>query len=92
MKNCKLLLRGMLISSCLLISNLGSSFPQDKAAPGTIQVHVVITAEAQREGNELPALRPDDVKVKQGKTFLQVTQLIPARGDTAASSIIRSDR
>lgn len=84
MKNCKLLLRGMLISSCLLISNLGSSFPQDKAAPGTIQVHVVITAEAQREGNELPALRPDDVKVKQGKTFLQVTQLIPARGDTAA--------
>jgi hypothetical protein len=71
----------MLIVFCLLISNLGSSFPQEKAAPGAVQVHVVITAEAQREDSELPALRQDDVKVKQGKTFLQVTQLIPARGD-----------
>jgi hypothetical protein len=83
MKNCKQL-RGILIVFCLLISNLGSSFPQEKAAPGAVQVHVVITAEAQREDNELPALRQDDVKVKQGKTFLQVTQLIPARGDAVA--------
>jgi hypothetical protein len=82
MKNCKQL-RGMLIVFCLLISNLGSSFPQEKAAPGAVQVHVVVTAEAQRQDSELPALRQDDVKVKQGKTFLQVTQLIPARGDTA---------
>ena len=82
MKNCKRL-RGMLIVSCLLVSNLGSAFPQEKAAPGAVQVHVVITAEAQRQDSELPALRQDDVKVKQGKTFLQVTQLIPARGDTA---------
>ena len=73
----------MLIVFCLLISNLGSSFPQEKAAPGAVQVHVVVTAEAQRQDSELPALRQDDVKVKQGKTFLQVTQLIPARGDTA---------
>jgi hypothetical protein len=83
MKNCKQL-RGMLIVFCLLISNLGSSFPQEKAAPGAVQVHVVVTAEAQRQDSELPALRQDDVKVKQGKTFLQVTQLIPAGGDTAA--------
>jgi hypothetical protein len=67
----------------LLASNLGSAFPQEKAAPGAVQVHVVVTAEAQRQDSELPALRQDDVKVKQGKTFLQVTQLIPARGDTA---------
>jgi hypothetical protein len=73
----------MLIVSCLLISNLGSSFAQDKAAHGAVQVHVVITAEAQREDSELPALRQDDLKVKQGKTFLQVTQLIPARGEAA---------
>jgi hypothetical protein len=33
--------------------------------------------------SELPALRQDDVKVRQGKTSLQVTQLIPARGDSA---------
>ena len=38
MTNCKRL-RGVLIGSCLLISNLGSSFPQDKAAPGAAQVH-----------------------------------------------------
>jgi hypothetical protein len=73
----------MLIVSCLLVSNLGSALPQEKAAPGAVQVHVVVTAEAQRQDGELPALRQDDVKVKQGKTFLQVTQLIPARGDAA---------
>jgi hypothetical protein len=83
MKHYKLF-RGVVIASCLLILNVGSSFPQEKAAPGAVQVHVVITAEAQRGDSELPALRQDDVKVKQGKTFLQVTQLIQARGDVAA--------
>jgi hypothetical protein len=43
MKNCKRL-RGMLIVPCLLVSNLETSFPQDKAAPGAVQVHVVITS------------------------------------------------
>jgi hypothetical protein len=38
MKNCKRL-RGVLIGSCLLVSNLGSSFPRDKAAHGAVQVH-----------------------------------------------------
>jgi hypothetical protein len=78
------LFRGVVIASCLLFSNVGSSFPQEKATPGAVQVHLVITNEAEQADNELPALRQDEVKVKQGKTFLQVTQLIPARGDTAA--------
>ncbi len=78
------LLRGLLVASCVCAWSVSTVFPQEKAAPGAVQVHVVITGEAQREDGELPALRQDDVKVKQGKTFLQVTQLIPARGDTAA--------
>jgi hypothetical protein len=77
------LFRGLLIASCLCAWSVGTVFPQEKAAPGAVQVHVVITAEAQREDSELPALRQDDVKVKQGKTFFQVTQLIPARGEAA---------
>jgi hypothetical protein len=78
------LLRAALIASCLLLSNLGSSFPQDKAAPGAVQAHAVITAAAQREDSELPALRQDDVKAKQGKDFPSSDTTIPARGDTAA--------
>jgi hypothetical protein len=73
----------LLVASCVCAWSAGVMIPQEKNAPGVVQVHVVITAEAQREDSELPALRQDDVKVKQGKTFLQVTQLIPARGETA---------
>jgi hypothetical protein len=67
----------------VFVWSAGTALPQEKTAPRAVQVHLVITAEAQKEDSELPALRQDDVKVKQGKTFLQVTQLIPARGDTA---------
>jgi hypothetical protein len=39
---------------------------------------------AIRKNAEVPVLGSEDVKLKQGKTFLQVTHLIPARGDNAA--------
>jgi hypothetical protein len=61
---------------------------QKDAAPGAVQVHVVITDMALRNDSELPRLKPDEVKVKQGKTFLQVTQLIPAQGDNAALQLV----
>lgn len=59
-----------------------------KATPTTAEVHVVITDLALRGDSELPRLKQDDVKVKQGKTFLQVTQLIPAQGDNAALQLM----
>jgi hypothetical protein len=77
------LFRAVLVASCVFAWSAGTALPQEKTAPRAVQVHLVITAEAQKEDSELPAPRQDDVKVKQGKTFLQVTQLIPARGDTA---------
>jgi hypothetical protein len=77
------LFRAVLVASCVFGWSAGTALPQEKTAPRAVQVHLVITAEAQKEDSELPALRQDDVKVKQGKSFLQVTQLIPARGDTA---------
>jgi hypothetical protein len=51
--------------------------------PG-IQVHLVITNEAVSADKEFPTLREGDVKVKQGKDFLRVNQLIPAQGENAA--------
>lgn len=78
-------LRCLLIVACWsLASNVGTAFSQDKEGSRPVQVHVVITDQAEQADSEVPALRQDDVKVKQGKTFLQVTQLIPARGDSAA--------
>jgi hypothetical protein len=73
---------------CLLAFTAQSARPQGKAAPGAAQVHLVITDAALREDAELPRLQKEDVKVKQGKTFLQVTQLIPAQGDNAALQLM----
>lgn len=61
---------------------------QKSPAPSAVQVHVVITDMALRSDSEVPRLKPDEVKVKQGKTFLQVTQLIPAQGDNAALQLV----
>jgi hypothetical protein len=73
----------ILLGFCVSLSTVGAAAPQEKAAPRSVQVHVVITDQAQREDSEVPTLRQDDVRVKQGKTFLQVTQLIPASGEAA---------
>ena len=61
---------------------------QQKAAPSGVQVHMVITDVALREDAELPRLQKEDVKVKQGRNFLQVTQLIPAQGDNASLQLM----
>ena len=69
-----------------LISPVAHS--QEKSAAKTVAVHLVITDAALREEKELPPLQQQDVKVKQGKNFLQVTQLIPAQGDNAALQLM----
>jgi len=61
---------------------------QEKAAPSKVQVHVVISDVAERGDAELPRLKQEDVKVKRGKTNLQVTQLIPAQGENAALQLM----
>jgi hypothetical protein len=73
---------------CLCALFVPVVFPQEKAASSTAQVHVVITDLAVRSDSELPRLRQDEVKVKQGKTFLQVTQLIPAQAENAALQLM----
>jgi hypothetical protein len=82
MTNFKLIRRVLIVAS-VCAASVGTVFPQEKAASSPVQVHVVITDQAQQADSEVPALQQNDVKVKQGKTFLQVTQLIPARGDNA---------
>jgi hypothetical protein len=73
----------LLVTVCVFAFNGQFLSAQQRAPSSSAQVHVVITDQAQREDSEVPALRQEDVKVKQGKTFLQVTQLIPARGEAA---------
>ena len=82
MKNYKIVL-GLLSSLCLLMFTAPIMHSQDKNAQGTVQVHLVVTNEAQR-GDEVPTLQQGDVKVKQGKNSLKVNQLIQAKGDNAA--------
>lgn len=61
--------------------------PQEDSA-NAVQVHMVITDEALQPEKELPPLQREDVKVKQGKKFLKVTQVIPAQGDNAALQLM----
>ena len=61
---------------------------QEKAAPNAAQVHVVISDGGAQSDSQVPRLKQEEVKVKQGKTFLQVTQLIPAQGDNAALQLM----
>jgi hypothetical protein len=75
---------GLLGTLCVLTLAAPIVHSQEKSTQGAIQVHVVITNEAVRGDSEAPTLQPDDVKVKQGKNFLKVNQLIPAQGDNAA--------
>src|SRR5271170_7005095 len=83
MKTYKVIL-GLLGTLCALTFTAPTLRSQEKSTPtGTVQVHLVVTNEAQR-GDDVPTLQQGDVKVKQGKNFLKVNQLIPARGDNAA--------
>jgi hypothetical protein len=87
MKNYKLALTLLGTFSVLtLISQIANS--QEKSVPKAVPVHLVITDGALRDDKDLPPLQREDVKVKQGKNFLQVTQLIPARGDNAALQLL----
>ncbi len=87
MKNYKLGLT-LLGTFCALTLISPTAHSQEKSATKTAQVHLVITDSALRDEKELPPLQREDVKVKQGKNFLQVTQLIPAQGDNAALQLM----
>jgi hypothetical protein len=65
-----------------------SAYSQQNSDAKTVQVHLVITDAALRDEAELPRLQKQDVKVKQGKTFLNVTQLIPAQGENATLQLM----
>ena len=87
MKNCKSMLT-LVGTMCVLLLSGQSARSQEKGSSGTVQVHMVITDLALQNDKELPRLQREDVKVKQGKSFLQVTQLIPAQGDSAALQLM----
>ncbi len=91
MKNRKLvrqLVVNLLGTMCTITLGNLIADAQEKTAPSTAEVHVVIADMAVRDNSEVPRLGPSDVKVKQGKTFLQVKQLIPAQGDNAALQLM----
>jgi hypothetical protein len=73
-----------------LLSTLGVQIARarDQTSSGGVQVHMVITDAALREDAELPRLQKEDVKVKEGKNSLLVTQVIPAQGENAALQLM----
>ena len=86
MKSLHRILAGCSVAVLLLGGQDAQS--QKQSVPDTAEVHLVITDEALQADKEIPALQREDVKVKQGKKFLKVTQLIPAQGDNAALQLM----
>jgi hypothetical protein len=72
------------LTFCVLAMTARVVHSQDSATPGTGRVHMVITDQSLSDTSEVLALRPESIKIKQGKNSLEVSQLIPARGDNAA--------
>lgn len=66
-----------------VMSVLLSGEQSARAQGGAVPVHVVITDAALQGNSAPPRLDMSAVKVKQGKNYLKVTQLVPARGDAA---------
>ncbi len=75
---------GLLGALCALTLTAPIVGSQEASTKTSVQVHLVITNEAARGDGDVPTLQSGDVKVRQGKNFLQVNQLIPAKGDNAA--------
>jgi len=76
------------VAAGLLLLGQPEAHSQKESGSSAVQVHLVITDEAVREDKELPELQLQDVKVKQGKNSLKVTQLIPAKGENAALQLM----
>ena len=77
---------------CLLVFASVMSFllysEQDAHAQAAVPVHVVITDAALQGNAPPPRLDASGVKVKQGKNYLKVTQLVPARGAAATLQLM----
>jgi hypothetical protein len=76
--------RGLISGICLFTLSASIAHSQQTAASSTVRVHMVVTDQASNDGSEVPALGPQNVQVKQGKSILKVNQVIPAKGDNAA--------
>ena len=81
---CQQAIAGFLGALCTLALTAPILVSQETNTKGSVQVHLVVTNEAASSDKDVPTLQSGDVKVKQGKNFLQVSQLIPAQGDNAA--------
>jgi hypothetical protein len=76
---------GFIFTWLLMGGMLGNSYPANaEEATASSVVPVTMTVSASVPNNKrMPALSPEDVQVKRGKERLQVTDLVPARGDRA---------
>ena len=82
MKTFKIAL-GLFATICVLAVGNPIVHSQEKAALSTVQVHMVITNQGFSDNSDVPVLGPQNVKVKQSKNTLKVTQVVPAKGDNA---------
>jgi hypothetical protein len=77
-----------LVSVCSILAlSVRIVHSQGKAAPSTVQVHMVITDQAFEDNSEIAVLRTENVRAKVGKDVVKIEHLITARDDNAASHL-----
>ena len=76
----------LILTGTLSIGTAAARSNKDSSASASptnnTQVHMIVTVEP-RKGHEVPAVRPEDVTVFEGKNRDQVVDWIPAQGDHA---------
>lgn len=73
--------------AAVLIQRIGivpAAAAGQSAAKTSVPVHMVVTAEPLKEDAAVSTMTREDVKVKQGKNSVVVTDWIPARGEQAS--------
>jgi len=89
----KKILWGSVAACAALVCSIAAVRAQEKptaapaATPGAARVFLVVTNEAQR-GADVPTLQSQDVKVKMGRDFVKVNELVPARDNSADMQLL----
>ena len=73
----------VLLVCTFILTGVFSATPQEKTPSGTVPVRMTVTLNAIGDNKRTPEVNRDDVKVKQGRDKLQVTDWTAAKGDRA---------
>jgi hypothetical protein len=71
-----------LLTMAGMLASISPAHTEEAAATASVPVKMTVTANVAND-KRMPAISQDDILVKQGKARLQITNWVPARGESA---------